>query len=124
MGSVIKLFMICIGILLFIFNLFSLAKRKMAPMFSVVWSVFALLMIVVGIAVKLTVLENYMSWQMVFLLIFAATIAIVSIYMISIQISELIAQNHELTMQVSLLNEENRRFRNKYHTMKLEEDNE
>lgn len=113
MGTVIKVFMVAIGLAIFVMNLFSLARRKMAPMFSVVWTIFALLMIVLGIALKLSVLSEFISWPVAFLLLFSATCVVFSIYLISTQLSELIAQNHELTMQVSLLNEENATLRRK-----------
>lgn len=111
MGSIIKIYMVVAGLVIFGMNLFSLARRKMAPTFSVVWSVFAVMVIVLGFSLQLSTLMSFMSWSVAILLLFSATCAILSVYLISLELSELIARNHELTMQVSLLNEENRRFR-------------
>ena len=113
MGTIIKIYMVVAGLVIFGLNLFSLARRKMAPTFSVVWSIFAVMIIVLGFALRLSALMSIMSLSVAVLLLFCATCAILSVYLISLELSELIARNHELTMQVSLLNEENRRFRRK-----------
>lgn len=110
MGEIVRWSIILIGVALFIFNLFTLARRRMTPMLSVIWSIFAVLLLVFGSVLHLTELGRYMSFSVVIILILAMCAVIFAFYHISTQISDLVDKTHELTMQVSLLNSENVRL--------------
>lgn len=111
MGLTVKAFMVVIGLGLFIINLFSLGRRSVSPTFGVVWSIVALLLLLLGLILRLDRLEQYMSWAAVIGILIGADTLLVGGYAISMQLSELISRNQELIMQVSLLNEENSRLR-------------
>ncbi len=110
MGEVVKWSIVLIGAVVFILNLVTLARRRMTPMLSVIWSIFAVLMLVFGFSLRLSELNRYMSPTVAFILIVAMCAVIFTFYHISTQISELVDKTNELTMQVSLLNSENVRL--------------
>ena len=62
MGAAARMLMIFTGVLIFTMNFFSLAKRKIDPSYSVAWSVFSLLLVVVALVVRLDRLDTFMSW--------------------------------------------------------------
>ena len=111
MGIVIKAALIILGIHIYTRNLFSLARRQINPTFSVAWTMMGTVVLVLGIFLKLSEVEHYISWTVAFLLIVGAYVMIFAFYAISIQISRLMRQNYELSIHVSLLNEESRRLR-------------
>ena len=110
MGYIVKWSIILIGCVIFILNLFTLAKRRMTPVLSVIWSVFALLLLIFGSVLHLSELGRYMSPMVAVILIVAICAVIFTFYHISTQISDLVDKTNELTMQVSLLNAENVRL--------------
>ena len=110
MGEVIRWSVILLGIGIFVLNLFTLARRRMTPVLSVSWSIFAVLMLVFGSVVQLSELDRYISPKAAMVLILVMYAVIFAFYHISTQISELVDKTNELTMQVSLLNSENVRL--------------
>ena len=110
MGEVVKWCVIAIGAAVFVLNLFSLAKRRMTPVLSVAWSIFAVLLLVLGFTLHLSELNALMSPPVALLMIIAMLGVIFTFYYVSTQISELVDKTNELTMQVSLLNSENVRL--------------
>lgn len=121
MGEAVKWSIVAIGGVLFVMNLFSLARRRMTPTLSVFWSVFAVLFLVFGFALQLTELGSYMSPVVAVILIVAMCGVIFTFYHVSTQISELVDKTNELTMQVSLLNAENVRLIREMRQKKLAE---
>lgn len=105
-GTFFRIFMICIGIYVFIMTVLSLAKRKMTDHFCLLWSFLSILLIAMGILVKPSQLDQYFSTNALILL----TIGIIGIvwgfWFISTQVSILMRRNQELAMQVSLLNQD------------------
>ena len=110
MGEVVKWSIVAIGAAVFVINLFSLARRRMTPMLSVLWSLFAVLMLVLGFTLRLSELGGLMSPTVAVVLIIALCGVVFTFYHMSTQISELVDKTNELTMQVSLLNSENVRM--------------
>lgn len=121
MGEFVKWSVVAIGAALFIMNLFSLARRRMTPVLSVVWSLFSLIMLVIGFVLRLSELARYVSAPVAVLLILATCGVIFTFYHISTQISELVDKTNELTMQVSLLNSENVRLIRELQQKELED---
>lgn len=113
MGSVMKGFLIVLGLVIFFSNLDALAKRKMYPTFSVAWSTIAIVLVALGAVLRLDRLGDYMSWRAVALIMMGSAFVLGSVYISSVQISGLMSRNQELTMQVALLNEEMSRLRGK-----------
>jgi hypothetical protein len=111
MGAAARMLMIFTGVLIFTMNFFSLAKRKIDPSYSVAWSVFSLLLVVVALVVRLDRLDAFMSWPTFICLALMILVLLKSLYQISLYISKLTAGNQELATQVSLLLEDDRRRR-------------
>jgi hypothetical membrane protein len=98
------------GVCLLVAVIVSLAKHKLTETFSVVWAIFAVLLILAGAAIQPTELARYISTRGMLLLLFIAYSILVGAYFLSTSISRLIRRNQELAMQVSLLNNENARI--------------
>ena len=122
MGEIVRWSIIVIGAVLFVLNLFSLARRRMTPTLSVIWSIFSLFLLVLGSILHLTELGSLMSPTTAVLLILALCGVIFTFYHVSTQISELVDKTNELTMQVSLLNAENVRLLRQVKQEKLAEE--
>ena len=122
MGEFVKWSIVALGLILFVLNLFSLARRRMTPTLSVIWSVFAVMLLILGGVVRLSELNSYMSAPVAVILVLAMFSVVFSIYHISTQISELVDKTNELTMQVSLLNSENVRLIRKMRQISQDED--
>ena len=106
MELLFKISMISLGIFIFILDFLSLARRKMYPTFSVIWSLFAFVLIVLGILLNPSELNKYMSLGGLIFIIIAAFALVISIYVILLHISTLISKNQELATQVALIKEE------------------
>ena len=111
MGYFVKGFLIVLGVVLFITDLISLARRKIDSAFSVVWGVLAIVLVLLGVFLSFGVLSRYMSWQAVIFITVGVTALLFSLYRIVQYISELTSRNQELVIQVSLLNEESRQLK-------------
>ncbi len=98
------------GVFLLVAVIVSLAKHKLTETFSVVWAIFAVLLILAGAVIQPTALARYISTRGMLLLLFIAYSILVGAYFLSTSISRLIRRNQELAMQVSLLNNENARI--------------
>lgn len=108
-GDVLRYVMIIAGILLMSVTVVSLAKRKMTEPFCLAWGFFSVLILLGGILLRPTGLSNYISTTGLILVILIGALLIAALYFVSRQISDLARKNQELTMQVSLLNQENER---------------
>ena len=106
MGSVLRIVMILVGILILFMIVFSLAKRKMTQFFCLVWSAISILMIIAGILLKPCLLDSFLSRRAFVLLILVGLTILWTFWFITLQVSTLSRRNQELAIQVSLLNQE------------------
>ena len=103
MGNVVRIILAAMGLMIFLRTMADRARNQMEPTFSVTWTLVGLLFILLGAAVRLDVLEFYMSWEAMYVLFLGGGIVIMSFYVLSIKLSELMSQNRELAMLVSIL---------------------
>ena len=112
-GDLLTMFLIVLGICLFVMAILSLAKRKMTEPFCLAWACVSVLLVICGILIKPSELERYISLR-VLILILLITIGVGWIlWFISTQISILRRRNQEIAMQISLLNQDSERMMKK-----------
>ena len=111
-GSLLKLFIVIIGIALLLISVLLLAKRRITVNFCLVWSFLALLFIIAGIILYPTDWERYISGTALILILFGGCGVFIIVGYLGICVSKLMKQTHELIIHVSLLNQENEQMRN------------
>ena len=112
-GDLLTIFLIVLGICLFVMAILSLAKRKMTEPFCLAWACVSVLLVICGILIEPSELERYISLR-VLILILLITIGVGWIlWFISTQISILRRRNQEIAMQISLLNQDSERMMKK-----------
>lgn len=105
-GAWLKLVLILGGLSLGWMTLVSLAKRKFTDGFCMLWGLIAVCMIIGGIFLQPAGITNYISNMGLVLVVLIAAGVLLMGWAMSSQISSLTRKNHELAMQVSLLNQE------------------
>jgi len=106
-GDTLRVFMIVTGIVLMWATISSLAKRKLTETVCLAWGLISVICLLAGILLRPYGISGYLS-KTGLILIMVVTIAVVmAAFFVSIKLSELAKKNHELAVQVSLLNHEN-----------------
>lgn len=105
-GDILRYIMILFGIVIFAVTTMSLSKRRMTEPFCLAWGFFSLLLVLGGILLRPSGISSYISDVGLILILLIGGLIIVAAYWLSRQVSTQIRRNQELTMQVSLLNEE------------------
>lgn len=123
-GFILRLFLCAIGAVLLVKVVSSLARRKMTESFALIWGVMALLCVIAGMLVRPVLLNSYISAIGMILIMMAVLCVIVGAYFISLRISELMRKTQELSINVTLLYDENLRLMKQVEelTDKLHED--
>ena len=123
-GFILRLFLCAIGAVLLVDVVSSLARRKMTESFALIWGVMALLCVIAGMLVRPVLLNSYISAIGMILIMMAVLCVIVGAYFISLRISELMRKTQELSINVTLLYDENLRLMKQVEelTEKLHED--
>lgn len=105
-GNWLRLIMVLAGGLIFWMTLTSLAKRKFTDGFCMLWGVLSICMILGGILLSPGELGSFISnTGLLILLVFCFGLLAMA-WCFSWELSSLQRKNHELAMQVSLLNQE------------------
>ena len=123
-GFILRLFLCAIGAVLLVNVVSSLARRKMTESFALIWGVMALLCVIAGMLVRPVLLNSYISAIGMILIMMAVLCVIVGAYFIRLRISELMRKTQELSINVTLLYDENLRLMKQVEelTDKLHED--
>lgn len=106
----LKTILIIIGLFLLIITVRSLSRRGMTETFSLLWGLVSLAFILAGVLLHPTMWHYYISFAGLILFLVLIICGLYAAYFVSIKISELVRKNHELAIQVSLLNQENERI--------------
>ncbi len=107
-GVILRAFMILAGLMLLIATVSSLAKRKMTESVCLAWGIVSVVFILGGILLHPYGISQYISATGLVLIMIIGVVVLQGAFFISSKISELVRKNHELALQVSLLNYENR----------------
>lgn len=85
----------------------SLAKRKMTESVCLAWGLVSAVCIIAGVFLRPYGISAYVSKMGLLLIIVSAIAVLCAAFYVSTKLSELARKNHELAVQVSLLNHEN-----------------
>lgn len=105
-GTVLRIIMIVLGMVLLWITLSSLSKRKMTEPFCLTWGLISLIIIFAGVLLRPAEWNRYISNTGLLLVLMIGFCVVYGAYFMSSRVSELMRKNMELAMQVSLLNEE------------------
>lgn len=106
-GDSLRIFMIVTGIVLMGATFSSLAKRKMTESVCLAWGLVSAICIIAGIFLRPYGISAYVSKMGLLLIMVSAVAVLCAAFYVSTKLSELARKNHELAVQVSLLNHEN-----------------
>lgn len=106
-GDFLRVSMVVVGIILLLTTISSLAKRKMTETVCLVWGLVSVVFILAGILLRPYGISRYISMTGLFLVTVIGVVVLYGAFFISTKLSELARKNHELAVQVSLLNHEN-----------------
>lgn len=109
----LRLIMILAGMLILWMTLLSLARRKFTDGFSMLWGILSICMILGGILLSPHEIGNIISNTGLLIALVAGFGMLSMAWGFSWEISALQRKNHELAMQVSLLNQEMEEARQK-----------
>lgn len=114
---ILKLVICMVGVLMMIITIASLAKRRMNESFCLAWGVISLMLILAGILLHPSELDQFVSpiGLIIILIIFFS--ALYFVYFVSVKISTLSREKQELAIQVALLNQENQRIMERLEKM-------
>lgn len=106
MAVTLRVVLILLGCYLLVMTLLSLAKRKMSEQFCLVWALMSVLMVLIGVLLKPSYIERFLSVRGFILIMIALFGVLWGLWFISTQVSILIRKNQELAIQISLLNQD------------------
>ena len=109
-GDLLTVFLVVMGICLFVMAILSLAKRKMTEPFCLAWVCVSVLIVICGILIEPSELDRYISLRVLILILFITIGVGWILWFISTQISILRRRNQEIAMQISLLNQDSERM--------------
>ncbi|MBQ8038535.1 MAG: DUF2304 domain-containing protein [Lachnospiraceae bacterium] len=116
-GDILRIFMVIVGVVLLWTTISSLAKRKMTETVCLVWGLVSVVCVLSGILLRPYSISEYISMTGLFLIMIIGIAVLYGAFFISTKLSELARKNHELAVQVSLLNHENRMMIEKLELM-------
>lgn len=106
-GTVLRLFMIAVGVVFLVMTVLSLTKKHMTESFCIAWGIVSFLIILAGIILQPAQWNRYISWEGMLLACLGMLILLYSAFYFSVSVSRLTREVRELSIQVSLLNQEN-----------------
>lgn len=109
-GDLLTVFLVVMGICLFVMAILSLAKRKMTEPFCLAWVCVSVLIVICGILIEPSELDRYISLRVLILILFITIGVGWILWFISTQLSILRRRNQEIAMQISLLNQDSERM--------------
>lgn len=121
-GDFLRVFMVVVGIVLLITTISSLAKRKMTETVCLAWGLVSVVCILAGLLLRPYGVSNYISRTGLFLIMIIGAVVLYGAFIVSTKLSELARKNHELAVQVSLLNYENCRMMKKIEELEAEKE--
>ena len=106
-GDGLRIFMVITGVVLLWTTVSSLAKRRMTESVCLAWGLVSVVCILAGILLRPYGVSRYISLTGLFLIMSIGIVVLAGAFFVSTRLSELARKNHELAVQVSLLNHEN-----------------
>ncbi len=105
-GGFLQIIMISTGAVLLVSAVASLAKRKMTEPLCLTWGLIAIMIMLAGVVLRPVEVNRFISWTGLVLVVLVGFCFLYGTYFMSGKISELMRKNLELSIQVSLINQE------------------
>ena len=105
-SSVIRIGLICVGVLLIVLSIRLNAVKKMVVNHAVIWSLVGLFFILIGLVPIFSSWTKLLSPGTVVVLFGVGTLFLLVEFQNSLSISQLVLKNRELAMDVAILSEE------------------
>ena len=121
-GDVLRIIMIVAGVMLFAISLSALARRKINESFSLTWGLVAVIFILGGILLRPYEINKYVSVTGLLLITIVGLCVVFGAFYITGKVSEVTRKNQELSIQVTLLNHENRVIMEKLEALQKEKE--
>lgn len=106
-GDSLRVFMIITGIVLMWATISSMAKQKLTENVCLAWGFVSVICVFAGILLRPYGINNMISRVGLVIIMVIAVSVLMAAFYVSMKLSELAKRNHELALQVSLLNHEN-----------------
>ncbi len=119
-GDVLRIIMIATGFSLLGITLSSLARRKMNESFSLTWGLVAVIFVLGGVFLRPYEINRYVSVMGLLLIVIIGICVIFGAFYITGKVSEISRKNQELSIQITLLNQENRIIMEKLEELQKE----
>ena len=107
-GDILRIVVILAGVFLLMITVSSLARRKMTESFCLTWGLVAIVMILAGILLQPYGISELISVTGLGLILIVCFCVVFGAFYITEKVSELTRKNQELSIQITLLNQENR----------------
>ena len=108
MIDILRIIMVITGVFLFLLTLASLARRKMTESFSLTWGLISIILILSGMLLRPYGISQFISVTGLLLILIIGFSILFGAFYITSKVSELARKNQELSIQITLLNQENR----------------
>lgn len=119
-GDILRIIMIATGFSLLGITLSSLARRKMNESFSLTWGLVAVIFVLGGVFLRPYEINRYVSVMGLLLIVIVGICVIFGAFYITGKVSEVSRKNQELSIQITLLNQENRVIMEKLEELQKE----
>lgn len=103
MGDLLRVIMIIIGAALLLGSIISLTKRHMIESYTILWCIVGLVLVVAGIFIAPHQITRYFSNTSIIALTIIGAVGLIGAYAMSTQISGLIRQNREQSMNMAVM---------------------
>ena len=102
----LQILLIAVGLLIFLYTLYSLARKKLTESISMFWCTVAILFVVSGILLIPLEWKQYSTYEAMAFIASAFLLMVMGMFYFSLQISNTVRKTQELAIQISLLNQE------------------
>lgn len=120
LSVILKIYSIVLGVIVLIATMWQLAKRQLLEDVAIIWVIFGIFMIILGVAIPIANLGTLLGPTSFALILLFFAILVATVFRLSLNFSNLHRKNHELSMQVTLLNQENERILHEISTLSTE----
>lgn len=117
-GLILQIILVAAGVLIVCITLLSLAKSRMTESFCLMWSIFAIVLILAGIMLRPVGWDQYVSPVGLVLILILICCGIHFLYFVTCRVSELMRKVNELAIQISLLHTEREEMEKEIRSLK------
>ena len=118
--AIFRLAVIIVGILFLGGSILCFVTRKISPGIGVIWVLVSILIVILGALPIWRAWGHLVSMPVTMTVFFLALSFLIGMFLLCLEVSNVLSRNRELAMQVSLLNQENEQILNDLERLKGE----